>query len=120
MTDIQKKEFRARFENCYDSEFNVYNLNPEELFEFLDGTFPFPLGAVVSLPKPNPTVCKLQSLLIEADAIRTEIQGMETFNDERIRNGNSVGYSQEHFTDMAEQLREIAKQMKELANTCEA
>lgn len=74
----------------------------------------------VILPKPNPTVCKLQSLLVEADAIRTEIQGMETFNDERIRQGNSVGYSQEHFSEMAEQLRNVAKQMKELANTCEA
>lgn len=36
MTEEQKKEFRTHFKKCYNDEFNVYAISPEDLFSYLD------------------------------------------------------------------------------------
>lgn len=41
-------------------------------------------------------------------AIQAEIEGMKAFNKERELNGASLGYSEQDFNHMANQLRELA------------
>lgn len=41
-------------------------------------------------------------------AVQAEIEGMKAFNKERELNGSSLGYSEQDFIHMANQLRDLA------------
>jgi hypothetical protein len=47
-------------------------------------------------------------------AIQAEIEGMKAFNTQREMEGNSIGYNQTSFDEMANQLRDIAYKPNDL------
>lgn len=57
---------------------------------------------------------RVQALVVEAHAIRTEIDGMNADNMQRIILNRSVAYNANQYQEKADQLRGIAGELQEL------
>lgn len=53
----------------------------------------------------NDTAVKRLALVL---AIQAEIEGMKAFNADMLSNNNAIGYNYSHFSEKAEELRNLA------------
>ena len=58
---------------------------------------------------------EFEALIAEAQAISCEIQGMKYENEQRIILGQSMAYQEDMFIIKAEELREIAQNLRGLS-----